>query len=95
MKKKLIIIVGVLAVLMLIGSCANKNPGTTNNNTSQPTDTNEPAKSTQTPSTQFPENKFDATVAVPGTNLIFAYPSKGFYGLGAVVKPIQPGDPNG
>jgi hypothetical protein len=39
----------------------------------------------QTKVTQLPGNTFDANASVPGTNVTFSYPSKGFYGLGADV----------
>lgn len=92
MKKKLLIILGVLIVLYLIGKgCSN---GTTvpNQSTSTDSTTQEPSKDK---TITLPENKFDTTVAAPGTNLIFSYPSKGFYELGARVTTYQPGDPNG
>lgn len=35
--------------------------------------------------TQLTENIFDSTTTVPRTRLVFSYPAKGFYGLGADV----------
>lgn len=90
MKKKLLIILAVLIVLYLIGKGCSSSPATPNQNTTPENTTQETSKDN---AITLPENKFDATVAAPGTNLIFSYPSKGFYQLGANVKTFQPGDP--
>lgn len=38
---------------------------------------------------QLPENTFDTTTTIPGTRLVFSYPAKGFYGIGADVITSQ------
>lgn len=96
MKKKLLIVAGVFVLLIIIGSFADKKDSATENNSAQTANTTEPADSSQTqPSTtKMTENKFDAEANIPGTKLTLAYPAKGFYGLGTVVKTFQPDDPN-
>lgn len=96
MKKTLLIVAGVFVLLIIIGSFADKKDGSTENNSTQTTNTTEPTNSSQTQpnTTQLAENRFDAEANIPGTKLTFAYPAKGFYGLGAVVKTFQPGDPD-
>ncbi len=93
MKKKLIIILVVLIVLYLIGKgCSSTSPTsaptptTTTDNTAQETPKEEN-------DVKLPENKFDTTTNIPGTDLVLAYPSQGFYQLGAVLKKNEPGDP--
>ncbi len=95
MKKKLIIILGVLVVLYLIGKgCSSTSSPTNSNQTPTTTANNTVRRSTQPETNQPPTTVFDARLTIPGTAAIVSYPAKGFYGKGAIVKTFQPGDPN-
>jgi hypothetical protein len=93
--KKQTLIIGLCAVifLMIVGYTSNKDTAPASTTSTTPTAKNTPTETK--PATQLPKNIFDATVNVPGTKMVFAYPAKGFYELGTIVTTYQPGDPLG
>ncbi len=94
MKKKLLILAGILVFFFIIGkACSSENKVSVEENSGTTTTT--PTKEVaEDEGFKLPENKFDTSISIPGTKLILKYPSKGFYQLGAVVKTNEPGAPD-